>query len=81
MIPLFRLAVSIAKIQQSLPESKRDGNAVVSSASGRLLFDETSSLQANALMTQLEFVPKLAQLIKDDPKKVVKDLEQLRSYG
>jgi hypothetical protein len=78
---LLRLAVTIAKIQQSLPESKRDGNTVVSSVSGQLLFDETSSLQASALMTQLEFVPKLTQLIKDNPQKVVKDLEQLRLYG
>lgn len=75
-----RLGVTVAKILQSLPEWKRDGNTVVSSVSGQLLFDETSSLQASALMAQLEFSPKLAHLIKDDPEKVVKDLKELRSY-
>ncbi|KAF8337466.1 Metalloenzyme, LuxS/M16 peptidase-like protein [Cantharellus anzutake] len=75
-----RLTVIAAKLQQNLPEMKRDGNTVVGSVYGQLLFDETSTLQASALLAQLDFSPKLSQLLKTDPKRVVQDLQELRSY-
>lgn len=80
LFPL-RLAVTVAKLQQTIPEQKRDGNAVLGAVSGSLLFNESSTQQASGLTSQISFIPKLAQMIKDDPDSVVRDLEELRKYS
>ncbi|KAG8907247.1 hypothetical protein FRC01_007752 [Tulasnella sp. 417] len=73
-----RLEVTIAKVQQSLPELKRDGNTVLYAVSGDLLFDETSASKASDLLAQLDHIPKLAQRLKDDPEAVIADFKQIR---
>ncbi|KAG8964223.1 hypothetical protein FRC00_003325 [Tulasnella sp. 408] len=73
-----RLEVTIAKVQQSLPELKRDGNTVLHAVSGDLLFDETSASKASDILAQMDHIPKLAQQLKDDPEAVISDFKQIR---
>ncbi|TFK57173.1 hypothetical protein OE88DRAFT_1650788 [Heliocybe sulcata] len=75
-----RLQVTAAKIQQSLPELKRDGNTVLSSFQTDLLYDETSSTRAGALLAQMEFIPKIMQQLQESPEAVTKEFEELRQY-
>ncbi|KAH8835156.1 Metalloenzyme, LuxS/M16 peptidase-like protein [Flagelloscypha sp. PMI_526] len=53
-----RLQITIAKVQQALPELKRDGSTVLSSLRGSVLYDETSSV---------DFIPALAKSIQENP--------------
>ncbi|KAG8972287.1 hypothetical protein FRB90_010263, partial [Tulasnella sp. 427] len=73
-----RLEVTTAKVQQSLPELKRDGNTVLYAVSGDLLFDETSASKASDILAQMDHIPKLAQQLKDDPEAVISEFKQIR---
>ncbi|KAH9950492.1 Metalloenzyme, LuxS/M16 peptidase-like protein [Amylocystis lapponica] len=75
-----RLQVTIAKIQQSLPELKRDGDNILSSVSADLLYDESSTSRAGGILPQIEFIPKLAQQLQSSPDEVVKDFEEIRKH-
>ncbi|TFK77013.1 hypothetical protein BDN72DRAFT_830184 [Pluteus cervinus] len=75
-----RLQVVVAKIQQSLPELKRDGNNVLSSLSAELLFDERSTSRAGGVLPQLASIPALATQLLDDPKSVIADFEEIRKH-
>lgn len=76
-----RLQVTIAKIQQSLPEMKRDGNTVLGSVWADLVYDETSTSTAGGLLPQVDFIPKLAQELQETPDKVIADFEEIRKYS
>ena len=73
-----RLKVTAAKIQQSLPEQKREGDTVAWSMSTTLMFD--SLQQANAVLEQSEFNPSIVKRLEEEPESVVKDLEAFRNY-
>ncbi|KAJ4486251.1 Metalloenzyme, LuxS/M16 peptidase-like protein [Lentinula aciculospora] len=75
-----RLAVTIAKIQQSLPEMKRDGSTVLSSLWADLMFSEKSTSRAGGILPQVDFVPKLAKELQESPEKVIADLEEIRKH-
>ncbi|KAI0652259.1 Metalloenzyme, LuxS/M16 peptidase-like protein [Trametes meyenii] len=75
-----RLAVTIAKIQQSLPEMKRDGDTVLGSISAELLYDTSSTSRMGGVVPQVEFIPKLAQQLQESPADVLKDFEEIRKY-
>lgn len=75
-----RLQISAAKLAQSLPELKRDGNNVLSSVWAEMLYDKSSTSLAGAILPQAEFVPKLIQNLQEDPDTVVADFEELRKY-
>ncbi|KAI0673522.1 Metalloenzyme, LuxS/M16 peptidase-like protein [Trametes maxima] len=75
-----RLAVTIAKIQQSLPEMKRDGDTVLGSISAELLYDASSTSRMGSVVPQVEFIPKLAQQLQESPADVLKDFEEIRRY-
>ncbi|KAG1833897.1 Metalloenzyme, LuxS/M16 peptidase-like protein [Suillus variegatus] len=75
-----RLQISAAKLAQSLPELKRDGNNVLSSVWAEMLYDKSSTSLAGAILPQSEFVPKLIQNLQEDPDTVVADFEELRKY-
>ncbi|KAI0778573.1 Metalloenzyme, LuxS/M16 peptidase-like protein [Trametes elegans] len=75
-----RLQVTIAKIQQSLPEMKRDGDTVLGSISAELLYDERSTARMGSVIPQIEFVPKLAQQLQDAPADVLRDFEEIRTH-
>jgi len=75
-----RLQVNLAKIQQSLPELKRDGNTVLSSVWADLLYAENSTSRAGGVLPQTKFIPKLIQDLHDSPDKVIADFNELRKY-
>ncbi len=71
--------MNVAKIQQSLPEMKRDGDTVLGSVNSELLFDETYVPRMGSVVPMIDFVPKLAQQLQESPEEVIKDLEEIRS--
>ncbi|KAH7931086.1 hypothetical protein BV22DRAFT_1027850 [Leucogyrophana mollusca] len=73
-----RLLVSAAKLQQSLPEIKRDGSNVLSSVWAEEHLNQSSTSLAGAILAQSEFVPKLTKDLQEDPDKVIADFEELR---
>lgn len=73
-----RIQITVAKIQQSLPEMKRNGKTVLSAIASEQLYDETSTPRAGTVLQQAEFIPGLLQQLQDDPEKAVKDFEVLR---
>ena len=75
-----RLQVTVAKIAQSLPELKRDGDNVLGSVSAELLYDESSTSRMGAVVPQIEYIPKLVQQLQESPADVVKDLEEIRRH-
>lgn len=75
-----RLNITVAKIQQGLPELKRDGNTVVNAVYAESLWTSGSASQASGLMKQIEFNPILSGRLKTDPDSVVADLKELREY-
>lgn len=76
-----RLQVTVAKIQQSLPEMKRDGNTVLVSTWHDLIYDESSTERANGVLRQIQFIPTLAKLLQESPDEVIADLEEIRKYS
>ncbi|KAI0348495.1 hypothetical protein BDW22DRAFT_1404375 [Trametopsis cervina] len=75
-----RLQVAAAKMQQSLPEMKRDGSTVLTSVNADLLYGENSTGRAGGLLAQVEFVPQLIQKLSDSPDEVIAAFEEFRSY-
>jgi len=75
---LTSLRITAAKIQQSLPETKRNGSTVLSAISSEQLYDETSTARAGTVLNQAEFIPGLIQQLQDEPKKVVEAFEVIR---
>ncbi|CAL1695478.1 unnamed protein product [Somion occarium] len=75
-----RLQVNIAKMQQSLPEMRRDGSTVLSSVSANLLYDESSTSRAGGILPQSDFIPRLAEELQNSPDKVIKDFEAIREH-
>lgn len=76
--PRERLLVSAAKLAQSLPELKRDGNNVLSSVWAETLFDKSSTSLAGSILSQAEFVPKLIKDLQESPEQVIAAFEKLR---
>jgi Zn-dependent M16 (insulinase) family peptidase len=70
----------LAKIQQSLPEMKRDGSNVLSSLWATLLYAESSTSRAGGILPQTEFIPKLAKRLQESPSDVIADFQEIRKY-
>lgn len=77
-ICLRRLQVTTAKILQSLPEMKRDGSTVLASIWTDTLYGENSTLRAGALLSQLEFIPKVTKQLQEQPAEVITALQEIR---
>ncbi|KAI9060189.1 hypothetical protein FKP32DRAFT_1595582 [Trametes sanguinea] len=75
-----RLQVTVAKLQQSLPEMKRDGDTVLGSVSAELLYAESSTSRMGSVVPQVDFIPKLSQQLQESPAEVIKDFEEIRKY-
>ncbi|EAU93061.2 cytoplasmic protein [Coprinopsis cinerea okayama7 len=75
-----RLAVVAAKIQQSLPELKRDGNTVLNSLWSDLIFSEQSTSRASTVLPQVEFIPQLVKRLQESPEEVIKEFEEIRKH-
>ncbi|KAI0788552.1 Metalloenzyme, LuxS/M16 peptidase-like protein [Abortiporus biennis] len=75
-----RLQVNVAKIQQSLPELRRDGSTVLASVASNALYDETSTSRAGGILPQLDAIPKFAKQLQDSPEEAVKVFEEIRQH-
>ncbi|PPQ88654.1 hypothetical protein CVT25_010230 [Psilocybe cyanescens] len=75
-----RLQVVLAKIQQTLPEMKRDGNNVLSSLWSTLLYAENSTSSHTGVLPQAELIPKLVKALQETPKDVIADFEEIRKH-
>lgn len=74
------MQINVAKIQQSLPELKRDGNNVLSSVWANLLYADNSTTRAGGVLPQTEFIPKLIQNLHTSPDEVIADFVELKNY-
>jgi Zn-dependent M16 (insulinase) family peptidase len=78
---LRRLQITVAKLIQELPERKRNGARVASSTATSLLFDKfKSASQATGLLNSIEFLPRMDAELKEQPKEVIRKLEELRNH-
>lgn len=76
-----RLEVILAKILQELPYEKRDGAKVADAYLFELAYDaDKSTSEACSLLHSLEFIPEVAQTLKEDPDSVIAKLEATRDY-
>lgn len=75
---ITRLQITVAKIQQSLPEMKRSGKTVLSAIASEQLYDETSTSRAGTVLKQAEFIPGMIQQLQDEPKKVIEEFEVIK---
>ncbi|EKM83806.1 hypothetical protein AGABI1DRAFT_124130 [Agaricus bisporus var. burnettii JB137-S8] len=75
-----RLQVTAAKIQQTLPELKRDGNNVLGSLWMSVVYGDKNTSRANSVLSQMEFIPTLAQELQSNPDKVIHTFEQIRKH-
>lgn len=71
----------MAKIQQSLPEIKRDGSNVLSSLWSDMIYAENSTSRFGGVLSQAEFIPKLTQRLQESPEEVLADFEAIRKHG
>jgi hypothetical protein len=76
-----RLQVVLAKIQQSLPAMKRDGQRVLQSLWKCLMFDDSSTSRVGGILPQAEFIPKLLKSLQESPDEVIADFEEFRKYS
>ncbi len=72
--------MTIAKVQQSLPELRRDGSTVLGAVNADVLYSSANPSRASSVTTQLEEIPRLAQRLRDDPEGVINDFNRLREY-
>jgi hypothetical protein len=73
--------VIIAKQLQELPYEKRQGTSVARSWINRLAYSmEKSTSEACSLLSLLDFVPKTAKALEDEPETVIQRLEEARQY-
>lgn len=75
-----RLSVVLAKIQQSLPELKRDGNTVLNSLWTSLIYNEKCTSRSAGVLALMEFIPQLTKNLQEKPDEVIKDFEDIRNY-
>jgi hypothetical protein len=75
------MQVVLAKIQQFLPELKRDGKTVLSSLWSDLMHAENSTTRFQGVLPQAELIPKLVQRLQESPEDVLTDFESIRKHG
>ncbi|KAG6845767.1 hypothetical protein H0H87_003821 [Tephrocybe sp. NHM501043] len=75
-----RLQIVIAKIQQSLPEMKRNGDNILGSLWAELVYNEDSTSRAGSVMSQLEHIPRLAKQLHESPLEVIAQFEEIRKH-
>ena len=71
----------LAKIQQSLPEMKRDGSNVLSSLWASLFYAENSTSRFGGVLPQAEFIPKVTKELQENPEQVITDFEEIRKFS
>ena len=76
-----RLGVTIAKIQQSLPQYKRDGNGVANAVSTDLTFDASCTTRCSSVTGMMEWVPRISKELKENPKDVVQKMKKVQAIS
>jgi len=76
-----RLGVTIAKLQQSLPQYKRDGNGVASAVSIDLTFDASCTVRYSTVTGMMDWVPRVAKELKENPKEVVRKMKKVQAIS
>ena len=71
----------IAKIQQSLPKLKRNGNSVLQSLWADLIYDDNSTSRSGHILQAANFIPKLAEQLQASPAEVIADFEEIRKFS
>ncbi|KAH9941151.1 Metalloenzyme, LuxS/M16 peptidase-like protein [Epithele typhae] len=59
---------------------RRDGSSVLVSTYNQTLYDETLCLNTDAVLAQVEFLPKVIAQLKEEPEEVVKIFEEIRNH-
>ena len=72
-----RLGVTIAKIQQNLPQYKRDGNGVAGAVSTDLTYDASCTARYSTVTGLMEWVPRISKELKENPKEVVQKIKKV----
>jgi len=80
LLNLCRLQVNVAKIQQAIPELKRDGSNVLGSLWSTTVYGSNNTSTANSVITQMNFLPTLAQELQTDPQKTISTFNEIRNY-
>ena len=75
-----RLKVILAKIQQSLPELKREEDNVLESLWEDLIYNDDSTSRSGGVLCQADFIPQLSKLLQESPSQVIADFEEIRKY-
>ncbi|CAE6520523.1 unnamed protein product [Rhizoctonia solani] len=76
-----RLEVNIAKLFQSIPEQKRNGDAIMKAISRALTFETSKSVsKSRDVTTQMEFIPKLAQRLQENSEEIIKEMKEFREH-
>jgi hypothetical protein len=75
---LARLQVNVAKIQQTIPELKRDGSNVLGSLWSTTIYGDSNTSSANSVLNQMNFLQTLAQELQTDPEKTIATFEEIR---
>lgn len=73
-----RLEVTLAKVQQSLPELKRSGNGVARAFFSELVYDKSLTLVNGGLPALMEWVPRMLDEVQNDTEAVIQKLEEVR---
>jgi Zn-dependent M16 (insulinase) family peptidase len=73
-----RLEITLAKVQQSLPEMKRDGSSMARSVFTDLAYDKTLTSNYAGITSLMEWIPRVAAEVQDNVQSVVEKLEKVR---
>ena len=76
-----RLGVTLAKVQQSLPQYKRDGNGVAGAIMIDLTYSASSTARYSTVTEMMEWVPRIAKELKENPKEVVQKLKKVQAIS
>lgn len=76
-----RLGVTLAKVQQSLPQYKRDGNGVAGAITTDLTYDASCTARYSTVTEMMEWVPRIAKELKENPKEVVQKLKKVQAIS
>ena len=76
-----RLGVTIAKVQQSLPQYKRDGNGVATAVSSDLMYDASYTSRCATVTGMMEWVPRISKELKENPKEIVRKMKRVQAIS
>ncbi|PVF99908.1 hypothetical protein CPB86DRAFT_846178 [Serendipita vermifera] len=73
-----RLEVTLAKVQQSLPELKRDGNTIARSVYSDLIFDKSLTTTHGGVVALMDWIPRVSAEVQENVQGVIEKLEEVR---